>query len=164
MIIFSTELPNKDILEVYGKNVKVFNISSSKYYLPLLNLMFSNGNNELKISDDIYELNYDIMYHENLINNPYYFIPVFENIIMSSNMGNCVILLVSDLSSRNIESIIKFIHLRYGYTSYLCNSEDDFDYVIKNDCSYFKNVHNYDIDYIRYMKFLSTNILEKSHL
>lgn len=170
MIIFSTKLPNEESVSLSKDKLTVLNLCSLYYGFDnlkiLYNLPYNDDQNNIifKYADEGFELQYDINYHSQLINNPIYFCEFFEKVILPSMSDYVIIILVSNLDSLVFQSFMKFLQIRYDYKCYICNNCDEINEIIINESNYIGNIYNYDYDYIRYSNYLMTSYLEPSTL
>lgn len=163
MIIFSTKIPTDEIISLLKDKLIILNLSSLYHGFETLDIIYTNDNSEvftLQKLDEYSEINYDIQYHTQLINNPYYFSQIMEKVIIPTVMDYNIIILVIDLNSFIMESIIKFIQLRYGYKCFVCNCIEDLRSIVTDEISSFDNIFNYDLDYNRYLEYLNKGFLQ----
>lgn len=163
MIIFSTVLPNLDLFKDYD-GVYIYNLYSHHMAFENLNILYSWDNSVFRQFDEFTELDFDIDYHSNLINNPSYFVEMFGKVIIPHHTNSVVIILVDIISGVILESFIKFIQLRYDTLCGICDNEEDIIDYINNCDNSINNIENYDYDLFRYHNLIETNDLIQAFL
>lgn len=163
MIIFSSSIPNDEIVSLSKDKLSIINLCSLYYGFDTLDIIYSNNKSGVFVFQHITEqdeINYDFEYHTQLVNNPIYFSQIMEKVIIPSMMDYYVIILVNDLNSFIMQSFIKFIQLRYGCKCFICDCIEDLKSIVMDEISSFDNIFNYDLDNNRYMNYLTTGFLE----
>ena len=120
------------------------------YLLPKLNL----------VTDDY---NFDLEYANYIMTNDVAFVEFFQ-IIYNLYIGKDVFLAVDmeeNWAENLLESLLKFIQERYGYTAVKIESEDDYIFARCNSNSDFNpeyGIYNLDIDKERFYSLVSSGI------
>ena len=160
MIIFSSIIPPIDYIRDSNedKNLYIYELSNNiNYGFNKLTELVSFDYNP-NLDNPIEELHCDINYHSKLINDKITFYNLFTRVIEPHNRNDIVYLLFDYNDFDIIESLIKFINIRYGTKCFISNTFSDVYDILKND-SYIENLDNYDFDLNRVSQLISESKL-----
>lgn len=142
MIIFT---PIKDIpaelLEMKSiRQVVKYNLSSYFSDIPTLNFLIPSSDyiSEKELNGDCTTPEFDISYHNYIINNDNAFVQFMNMVIpVFTDPDTMVQVLINKSNFRDVitESISKLIQQRYGYNVYQVNETEDFIYTEESDFS-----------------------------
>ena len=127
MILFIEDIRILNQIKQEYDNVVIYNYTS--YYSGFENLILAYVNevaNGQRINTFIESLEFDLAYSNLILNNQWYFIDMMKIMIPLYHGANIVLMVFHDPYRDNLmESLIKFISVRYGYRSYIINDIED---------------------------------------
>lgn len=162
MIIFSSVYPSEDIINLIRDNgsiCRIYNFSSIYQINDRLNLLYFPYNyNEIYNSIEYGEYlkyQYDLEYHNLLLNDCNYFIELFNKVINPHYHNEFIFVLVNDIDDLTAESLSMFINMRWGIHCKMCREIDDIyglDLGLSDDHNIDK-IDIFDFDRDRFTKF-----------